>query len=139
MLELGTKNSRLWRSSKNDWFEGTKGFIGAATSAKDAAVKLEALPADSEKLLDKITWKADDRDHAWLKFYKQYAGKIDTSRGTQSVHGIASGRAKLTGREVHNRGDGEKARNARDLRPADRQAVEAEPKPTPRLPGNSDS
>jgi hypothetical protein len=77
MLELGTRNSRLWRSSENDWFEGTKGFYWGCNNAKDAAVRLEAKPAEAPLDADKIGWQADARDRAWLKFYKANAGKID--------------------------------------------------------------
>jgi hypothetical protein len=76
MLELGTKNRRLWRSGKNDWFEGTKGFYWGCNNAKDAAVRLESQPADAEKL-DKVSWEANERDTAWQKFYKNCRGRID--------------------------------------------------------------
>jgi hypothetical protein len=77
MLELGTKSSRLWRSSKGDWFEGTKGFYWGCNNAKDAAVRLEARPAEAPVSADKLGWEPDARDKAWLKFYKDFAGKID--------------------------------------------------------------
>ena len=32
MFELGTKATRLWRSSKNQWFEGTKGWMSTNSS-----------------------------------------------------------------------------------------------------------
>jgi hypothetical protein len=34
MYELGTNHTRLWRSSKNEWFGGTVGFYWATTIAK---------------------------------------------------------------------------------------------------------
>lgn len=77
MFELGTKATKLWRSSKNEWFEGTKGFYWGNNNAKDLAVRVEALPADPAERPDKVEWEADDRDKAWLAFYKDYAGKID--------------------------------------------------------------
>ena len=77
MFELGTRVTKLWRSSKNQWFEGTKGFYWGCNNAKDLAVRVEALPADEDPDPDKVAWVADDRDTAWLAFYKAHAGKID--------------------------------------------------------------
>ena len=41
MFELGTYKTRLYRSSKNDWFGGTEGFYWGDNNAKDLAVRLE--------------------------------------------------------------------------------------------------
>jgi hypothetical protein len=92
MLELGTKNNRVWRSSKNDWFEGTKGFYWGCNNAKDAAVRLESKPADTDNGLDKLSWEAGERDKAWQKFYKKCAGKIDadTAKAALSESPIAA-------------------------------------------------
>lgn len=77
MFELGTKANRLWRSSKNDWFEETKGFYWGCNNAKDLGVRTEAQPADPDERAEKVEWEPDERDRAWLKFYKAHAGKID--------------------------------------------------------------
>lgn len=77
MFELGTKAKKLWRSSKNEWFEGTKGFYWGCNNAKDLAVRVEALPADAADRPGDAGWRPDDRDRAWLKLYKEHAGKID--------------------------------------------------------------
>ena len=44
MLELGTYKTRLYRSSKNDWFGGTEGFYWGNNNAKDLSVRLEYQP-----------------------------------------------------------------------------------------------
>jgi hypothetical protein len=44
MYELGTAHTKLWRSSKNEWFGGTPGFYWGNNNAKDLAVKLEYQP-----------------------------------------------------------------------------------------------
>ena len=44
MFELGTKHTKLWRSSKNEWFGGTPGFYWGDNNAKDLAVNLEYMP-----------------------------------------------------------------------------------------------
>lgn len=77
MFELGTKVSKLWRSSKSEWFEDTKGFYWGCNNAKDLAVRVEALPTDAVDRPDPVGWQPDARDRAWLKFYKEHAGKID--------------------------------------------------------------
>jgi Phospholipase B len=40
MIELGTYRTRLYRSSKNDWFAGTEGFYWGCNNAKDLNVRL---------------------------------------------------------------------------------------------------
>ena len=44
MFELGTHQSRLWRSSRNEWFGGTAGFYWGCNNAKDLKVRLEYKP-----------------------------------------------------------------------------------------------
>lgn len=85
MLELGTRSSRLWRSSESEWFEGTRGFYWGCNNAKAAEVRLEARRADSDDAPDKCAWEADERDRAWLKFYKAHAGKIDAAAARKAL------------------------------------------------------
>lgn len=79
MFELGTKAQKLWRSSKEQWFEGTKGFYWGCNNAKDLAVRVEALPADESERPESPEWQPDERDKEWLKLYKAHAGKIDAA------------------------------------------------------------
>ncbi len=44
MYELGTNHTRLWRSSKNEWFGNTPGFYWGDNNAKDLAINLEYQP-----------------------------------------------------------------------------------------------
>ena len=85
MFELGTRATKLWRSSKDQWFEGTKGFYWGNNNAKDTAVRYEALPADGPQDPDDLEWTPDERDKAWLKFYKAYAGKIDAAAAKKAL------------------------------------------------------
>ncbi|MBY0459884.1 MAG: hypothetical protein K2V38_21405, partial [Gemmataceae bacterium] len=85
MFELGTKAARLWRSSKNEWFEGTKGFYWGNNNAKDRAVRHEARHADDANNPDNDDWEPDDRDKAWLAFYKEHAGKIDGAAAKKAL------------------------------------------------------
>ncbi|HVL15988.1 MAG TPA: C45 family peptidase [Gemmata sp.] len=73
MYELGTKTSKLWRSSKDEWFQGTKGFYWGNNNAKDPGVRAEAVPVGEQP----SEWEPDSRDKAWLKFYERNRGKID--------------------------------------------------------------
>ena len=85
MFELGTKATKLWRSSKGEWFENTKGFYWGNNNAKDFAVRLESVPADPDERPEKLEWEPDDRDKAWLKFYKERAGKIDADAARSAL------------------------------------------------------
>ena len=77
MFELGTRQSKLWRSSKDEWFGGTKGVYWGCNNAKDVEVRLEALPVAETKRPRATEWKATGRDKAWLKWYEEYNTKID--------------------------------------------------------------
>src|SRR5262249_13059797 len=85
MLELGTRTSRLWRSSKDQWFGETKGVYWGCNNAKDAKGRAEALPADADLEPDKVEWEPDERDRAWLQFYKEHAGKIDGAAAKKAL------------------------------------------------------
>jgi hypothetical protein len=85
MLELGTKATRVWRGSKDQWFEGTKGFYWGNNNAKDLAVRTEALPANPDQAPENVEWEADERDRAWLKFYAANAGKIDEAAAKKAM------------------------------------------------------
>jgi hypothetical protein len=80
MFELGTRKSRLWRSSRNEWFGGTEGFYWGCNNAKDLDVRMEAVadPAQSQK---DLTWVPSDRDLKWLTLFEQHQGKLDPEFG----------------------------------------------------------
>ena len=48
-------------------------------------MRTEALPANSDDKPEKIEWEADERDQAWLGFYKAYAGKIDAAAAKKAL------------------------------------------------------
>ncbi len=79
MFELGTKKTKLWRSSKDEWFGGTKGFYWGCNNTKDAEVRLEATHAAGEHRPERTTWEPSPRDKAWLKFFDKNNGKIDVA------------------------------------------------------------
>jgi hypothetical protein len=80
MYELGTSHTKLWRSSKNEWFGGTPGFYWGNNNAKDLAVKLEYLP-DPQGAPEYISFVPAIRDLAWQDLYRKYKGRIDEQFG----------------------------------------------------------
>jgi hypothetical protein len=76
MYELGTSHTKLWRSSKNEWFGNTPGFYWGNNNAKDMAVKMEYLP-DPHGVPEYIPFVPTVRDLAWQELYKKNRGQID--------------------------------------------------------------
>jgi len=76
MYELGTNKTRLWRSSKNEWFGGTPGFYWGDNNTKDLDVRLENYP-DPQGWPDYIPYHPYPRDLAWQDLYQKYRGEID--------------------------------------------------------------
>jgi hypothetical protein len=100
MYELGTKKSRLWRSSRNEWFGDTQGFYWGCNNTKDTNVRLEANPSTGAKE-EVPRWSPTDRDTAWQKFYAKYQGKIDEAAAREAfsaapIAGATSLDAKIT-------------------------------------------
>jgi len=44
MFELGTNKTKLWRSSKNEWPDGTNGFYFGCNNIRDPEVNKETVP-----------------------------------------------------------------------------------------------
>ena len=76
MYELGTYKTRLYRSSKKDWFGGTEGFYWGDNNAKDLSVRLEYEP-DPQGAPMHVPYVASERDMAWQNLYEKYHGSID--------------------------------------------------------------
>jgi hypothetical protein len=76
MYELGTSHTKLWRSSKNEWFGATPGLYWGNNNAKDAAVRLEDLP-DPAGAPEFVPFVPTIRDLAWQNLYQQNKGRID--------------------------------------------------------------
>ena len=80
MYELGTNKTKLWRSSKNEWFGDTPGFYWGDNNAKDLAVNLEYRP-DPQGAPGYIPYVPGPRDLAWMDLYQKYKGQIDEQFG----------------------------------------------------------
>jgi hypothetical protein len=76
MFELGTDRTRLWRSSKNEWFGGTKGFYWGCNNSRDIDVLKETVPDLAGKPAN-LVHHPTRRDTAWLALFGKYSGKID--------------------------------------------------------------
>ena len=76
MYELGTNHTRLWRSSKNDWFGNTPGFYWGDNNSKDLTINLEYRP-DPQGPPAYVPYVAGTRDLAWQGLYTKYKGQID--------------------------------------------------------------
>ncbi|MGI8746463.1 MAG: C45 family autoproteolytic acyltransferase/hydrolase [Bryobacteraceae bacterium] len=76
MFELGTNKTKLYRSSKNEWFGGTEGFYWGDNNAKDLAVRVEYAP-DPNGAPEHLPYVPMARDLKWQELYQQYKGKID--------------------------------------------------------------
>jgi Phospholipase B len=83
LFDLGTSKSRLWRSSKDEWFGGTRGFYWSCNNAKDLQVRLETLAGVEGKPANMV-WSASDRDQTWLKLYEKHKGKVGTDFGFEA-------------------------------------------------------
>ncbi|HTV55219.1 MAG TPA: C45 family autoproteolytic acyltransferase/hydrolase, partial [Terriglobia bacterium] len=80
IFDLGTNHTRLWRSSKNQWFGDTPGFYWGDNNAKDLDVRLERYP-DPASDPEYIPYVPSMRDMAWQRLYREYHGKIDEQFG----------------------------------------------------------
>ncbi len=81
MFELGTHKSRLWRSSRNEWYGDTKGFYWGCNNAKDLEVRLETVPGLGGRPAN-VVFHPSDRDRTWLQLFDQKKGSINADFGT---------------------------------------------------------
>jgi hypothetical protein len=80
MFELGTHKSRLWKSSRNEWFGGTAGFYWGCNNAKDLQVRLETIPAMDGRPVNAV-FHPSDRDRKWLELFDRKPKGIDIDFG----------------------------------------------------------
>ena len=100
MFELGTHTSKLWRSSRDEWPGGTRGFYWGCNNAKDMEVRKESLPTLGGKPGNLVLYPSD-RDRQWLRLFREHRGKLSTDFGfeaftTPPLAGFPSCDAKFT-------------------------------------------
>lgn len=83
MFELGTGSSRLWRSSRDEWPGGTKGFYWGCNNAKDLSVRQETFPSLADKPAN-LVLRPSDRDLCWLRLFDRRRGRIDEAFGFEA-------------------------------------------------------
>jgi hypothetical protein len=83
MYELGTAKSRLYRSSKNEWFGGTEGFYWGCNNTKDLDVRLETI-ASLDGRPGNPVFCPSPREKVWLKLYEKHNGKIGVDFGKEA-------------------------------------------------------
>ncbi len=77
---LGTKKSKVWRSSTGEFPGGTKGFLWSNNNTKDDEVRKEYIVSDNNAPSD-VIFSPWNRDLAFVEFYKKYNGRIDAIAG----------------------------------------------------------
>ncbi|MCK4762419.1 MAG: hypothetical protein KAW12_09500, partial [Candidatus Aminicenantes bacterium] len=77
---LGTKKSKLWRSSSGFFPGGTEGFFWSNNNNKDPEVRKEYIPNADNAPYDLI-FSPWNRDIAFNRFYQKYKGLIDAIAG----------------------------------------------------------
>src|SRR5438067_1548005 len=80
MFGLGTGKTKLYRSSKNEWFGGTEGFYWGCNNTKDLDVRLETIPGVKGRPAN-VVWRPTDRDKTWQQLFNDHKGKIDVAFG----------------------------------------------------------
>jgi hypothetical protein len=83
MFELGTDKHRLWRSSRDEWLGGTRGFYWGCNNTKDLAVRLETVPSMEGKPAN-VVFHPTDRDRTWLRLFAEAKATIDAGFGFRS-------------------------------------------------------
>ena len=94
MFELGTHKSKLYRSSKNEWFGGTEGFYWGCNNTKDLDVRLETI-ASVEGRPANVVFRPSDRDKTWLRAVRPAQGQDRRRLRQAGVHHAAAGRLSL--------------------------------------------
>ena len=117
MFELGTHKSRLWKSSKNEWFGGTAGFYWGCNNAKDLQVRLETVPALDGRPANVVFHPVRSRPDLARAVRPQEQGDRRRLR-VPGVHDAAPVGLALARRQVHHDGDGPRAQDLGEIRPA---------------------
>jgi hypothetical protein len=85
LLTLGTQRSKLYRSSKNEWFGDTPGFYWSCNNTKDLEVRLETVNSLTDRPSAAAVFVPSKRDALCLRLYDQFKGKMDAEFARQLV------------------------------------------------------
>jgi hypothetical protein len=78
LFELGTHQSRLLRSSKNEWYGDTPGFYWGCNNTKGIDLRLETIPGVNARPAN-LVFSPSPRDIVWQRLYQKHKGKIDVA------------------------------------------------------------
>lgn len=104
---LGTKRSKLWRTSDTPAPFGTPGFLWANNNARDDGVRQEYAVQPDDAPFD-MAFGAWNRDIAFREFYHRFRGKIDAQNALELLASSPTNRphacdGKLTTSEMGRR------------------------------------
>lgn len=80
MFELGTRNSKLWRSSRNEWPGNTKGFYFGCNNMRDLGVREETVPSLADRPAN-LVFQPQYRDRQWMRLFDKHRGRIGEQFG----------------------------------------------------------
>lgn len=78
ILILGTNKYKVWRSSKNDFYNGQKDWYWSDNNNKSLDVRKEYIVNDDNAPYD-LAFRPVNRDVVFTKFYEENYGKIDAN------------------------------------------------------------
>jgi hypothetical protein len=77
LLTLGTRQSKLYRSSQQEWIAGAEGFYWSCNNDKDREVRLESFRGFLDRPSPAAVFAPSTRDARYLALYDQHKGRID--------------------------------------------------------------
>ncbi|HEY5315407.1 MAG TPA: C45 family autoproteolytic acyltransferase/hydrolase [Pirellulales bacterium] len=80
MFELGTQHSELWRSSRDQWPGGTKGFYFGCNNMRDLGVREETVASLADRPAN-LVFQPQYRDREWMRLFNEHRGKIGEGFG----------------------------------------------------------
>ena len=83
MFELGTCHSRLWRSSREEWLGGTRGFYWGCNTPRSVEVLRETTPHLRGKPANLVIHPRT-RDSAWKDLFERSRGQIGEAFGFEA-------------------------------------------------------
>ena len=109
MYELGTNHTKLWRSSKNEWFGNTPGFYWGNNNAKDLTIRTGIPARSAGRARVHPVCAAPSATWPGRICTSKYQGPDRRAVRVPGVPHGAAGQREHHGRQGHHRGHGEPA------------------------------
>ncbi|MEO8616601.1 MAG: C45 family autoproteolytic acyltransferase/hydrolase [Luteolibacter sp.] len=81
LLALGTRQHKLFRSSKHEWIDGAEGFYWSCDNCKDMSVRMESISSPKDPPTAVASPVTTYKDAIWLDLYEKNKGRIDADFG----------------------------------------------------------